>query len=464
VVAHLARTGKGDRWRALLDRRLVLAGAVFLVTFFVASPFTILNAATAQRDFSSQFLHVVTEGHFGHELRGSGHVYYVRDVLPAALGWPAVVLGLAGLLLAAWRRRGPWLVVLLSFAVYYVGLGALRSLHAHYMLPALLPLALGVAALVGELGRPSRRSLSWALTGGLLLIVVAPLAVRSARQHVRYSRESTIREAKSFIMEELWRPDVCFAVELGGPELPRNPESELARRPVFRRLDATSRARLLDRPWVYRYVINVYMTDATGTDLFYDLRHYVLYDYVVVTGSAVHRYRNLAEEFPRQNAFYDDLESYAELLRHFPASPDRRGPDVWIWRVTPETKRILADRGELKPGFHTEYLQRIRAGDLHSFLSFNGVLATRREDWPRVALYLGTLLEVRPEVRRDLVLTVAHARFMAGDFLGAAELCAEALQHRPGHPDARALRAAIRQGLLEGAGERVPDDSGSSAP
>jgi hypothetical protein len=56
---------------------------------FAATPFTFLNFAVTRRDIPLQFGHVVTAGHFGHELRGPGLVYYLVDALPDALGTSA---------------------------------------------------------------------------------------------------------------------------------------------------------------------------------------------------------------------------------------------------------------------------------------------------------------------------------------------------------------------------------------
>jgi hypothetical protein len=198
----------------------------------------------------------------------------------------------------------------------------------------------------------------------------------------------------------------------------------------------------------------MYMTDANGSDLYYDLRHYLNYDYVVVTGKAYHRYAQLPESFPRQNEFYRDLDRYCELVRFFPASSDRLGPDVWIYGVDSDTKRILDDRGMLTRGFHGPHLGKIRREDLYSFLGFTGYLATRREDWRSADLYLGTLLDLRPEAREELLLTVAEVKYKAGDLAGAAELCAELLRLRPDDPRARILAAAI---LAGGADDAVHD-------
>jgi hypothetical protein len=451
VAAHLMRRWRATGWhgwQGLSDRRLLLAGATCAATFFLTSPFTILNRATAKRDVSSQFAHVVTAGHFGYDLKLPGPIFYLFQVLPDALGWPALILGLTGLGLAAWRRRKSWILVLLSFICFYAGISALRSLHPHYILPALLPIALGLAGLAGEYQRtvvPERMRWSPAIALGFLAIVLIPLAAQTLNESQRYSRPSTLQESKRFIMQELNRPGVTFAMENGGPDLPRSAETDFARRPVFRRLDEQDRKQLLNRPSTHRYEINMYTSDANGSDVYYDLRHYLNYDYIVVTGSAYHRYVGLAGQFPRQNAFYQDLERYCELVREFPESPARLGPDIWIYGIGLNTRKILEDRGPLEPGFHNAYMSTIRPSDLHSFLGFTGDLAMRHEDWPAADLYMGTLLDLRPEMRQELLLTVAYAKYKAGNLVEAAKLCGEYLKIHPGEQKAMALAAAIME-------------------
>ncbi len=438
VAAHLARSS-APSWRTLIAPRLPLAAGVAAAAFFAASPYTVLDAATAQRDFASQVTRLAGEGHFGHELVANGWIFYPADALPAALGWPVAVLGLAGLAWAAWRRGGAWWPLLAAFAAFYAGLGALRSPFDHYLLPVLLPVVLGAAALAQEAARRARAA---AVVGAALLAV--PSAWASARQHVRYAHTTTNNEARAFILEELAGPGVTFASEIGGPELPRSPEADLAGRGVWARLRPEQRARLLERPFVHRYIINLYMTAAEGADLYYDLRHCLDYDYVVVSGKARGRYEALAGRFPRQNEFYADLARYCELVRHVAASPARLGPDVWIYRVGPSARRILADRGELAPGFERPFLDRARRSDLQAFLGFTGGVAMQREDWRAADLYLGTLLDLVPENRAALLLPLAKVKFNAGDLPGAARLCAEHLQRAPGDAEALALAAAIR--------------------
>jgi len=446
VAAHVARTWTEKRWRSFVDRRIVLAGLACVLVFLAASPFALLNAA-ARRDVSAQFEHVVTEGHFGHELRGSGYRFYAVEALPAALGWPGFLLGVAGLVAATLRRRGPWLVVSTSFACWYLGLGALRSPHAHYVLPALLPLALGLTGLVDELdGRLHGRSRRRAVGLALALVVVAPLAFRSARLHRIYSEPSTLALAKDLILHELDGPNVHFACEVGGPALPVDPALEFTGREVFARLDEPDRDRLRSRPFVHQCAIPMYATGEHGADLYYDLRHFLGYDYVVVSATARDRYLGLAESFPRQEAFYRDLERYCELVRHFPASAERRGPDVWIYRVGPGARRILEERGPVSRGFAAD-LEDVRPSDLLMFLAYTAGVARQRGDWPSVALYLATILDVTPQEYRhpEQILLLADAKYRAGDLIGAGRLCDELLVALPNHPRVLALRAAIER-------------------
>ncbi len=438
VAAHLARP-PGIAWRSLLAPRLLLAAVAAAGVFVLASPYTVLDAATARRDFASQITRLAGEGHFGHELRTDGWAFYLAEALPGALGWPVTVLGLAGLAWAAWRRRGAWWPLLAAFAAFYVGLGGLRAPFEHYLLPVLLPVALGAAALAQEAARRARP----AVLAGVALLAV-PVAWSCARQHIRYANTSTNNEARAFILEELAGPAVTFASEIGGPELPRSPEADFAGRGVWRRLTLAQRAELAERPFVHRYILNLYMTAAEGADLYYDLRHYLDYDYVVVSGKARGRYEALADRFPRQNAFYDDLARYCELVRHVPASPTRLGPDVWIHRIVPSARRILDDRGELAPGFEQPFLDRARPADLQAFLGFTGGVAMQRGDWRAADLYLGTLLRLVPQNRDALLLPLAKVKFNAGDLAGAAQLCAEHLRRRPEDAEALALAAAIR--------------------
>jgi hypothetical protein len=274
---------------------------------------------------------------------------------------------------------------------------------------------------------------------------VTPAAVLAARPHQRYSRPSTFQDAKALIMQELNGPDVHFASELGGPTLPRDPHLELEGRPVVQRLDPADRERVLSRPFVNQVQIPMYMIDANRADFYYDLRHYLDHDYIIVAGTAHDRYVALIASYPRQNEFYGDLDRYCELVRRFPASADRRGADVWIYRVHPRTRRILDDRGCLEPGFHHAWSGKVFLKDFSVFLSFVAVAAAQRGNWEGADLYLSTLVDVTPRDRLqdELLFALADLKYKAGHLREAEALCAELLHRHPDQPNLLALRAAI---------------------
>ena len=109
-AAHLLRRRREGRAAGpgLGDRRLWWAAVACIAAFAVTSPYLVLDLAVLQRDVADQFTHL-GDGHLGHEACGGISFYYLRDLLAPALGWPGLLVGMAGLGWAAWRRRGAWL-------------------------------------------------------------------------------------------------------------------------------------------------------------------------------------------------------------------------------------------------------------------------------------------------------------------------------------------------------------------
>ena len=146
---HLERRraeGKSNRYGGLDDRRLGWAALIAFLTFCLTSPYTLADLTVLRRDFAYQALHM-SSGHFGHEQQGLGYGHYLFSVLPDAIGWPALLAGLGGLALAL-RSGAEQRVVLWGMLPYLVVLGGLSTHFDRYVLPVILPLALGCALLV----------------------------------------------------------------------------------------------------------------------------------------------------------------------------------------------------------------------------------------------------------------------------------------------------------------------------
>lgn len=124
------------RWRALIR-----AGVLAACAFAISTPFVLVHAGTAW-DATSRVNRLARAGWLGFEHDPPTPIAYL-DRLWGALG-PLLALGLAGLLVALWRRRRADLV-LASFAiVYWLTLMPQRAHFDRYVLP-LVPL-LGVLA------------------------------------------------------------------------------------------------------------------------------------------------------------------------------------------------------------------------------------------------------------------------------------------------------------------------------
>ena len=167
LPSYLARRllSPGPRLRGML-----LAGAVAIGVFVLASPYAVLHVG----DFIAG---IRAQVGYHYQDRGLGSVPYERMVLyylavgPKALGWPAVLLCLAGLVPAfrAWRV---WLPLLLFPVTAIAVLATSDVRHDRFVLPA-LSVGFVLAGLGAEYLSRGRR-VTFLVLGALA--AVAPLA------------------------------------------------------------------------------------------------------------------------------------------------------------------------------------------------------------------------------------------------------------------------------------------------
>jgi 4-amino-4-deoxy-L-arabinose transferase-like glycosyltransferase len=139
--------------RAAARVRLARAGAAVAaaaVAFLVAVPYAAVTPEAFRRDVGFELIVHPREGHFDYfEGTGDGWTHHLTANLPYALGLPLLLLGVAGVLVLAARRRADD-VVLLAFALpYFFGLGLSNVRFLRYTLP-LVPVAAVAAAAVLE--------------------------------------------------------------------------------------------------------------------------------------------------------------------------------------------------------------------------------------------------------------------------------------------------------------------------
>jgi hypothetical protein len=158
------------RWPRLLAR-LALIGAVGVVTLALTSPFLVLDPAKTQHGLGYIFAHLgrATAPAIGWVELSRALWYGIDPVL--------VLLAVVGVAYAAWRRQPADVITLTFLVVYFLLIGAGRSVFLRYADPMIPPLLLlGGRALATLVELTARGRVRWlALGAAFVLIAVAPL-------------------------------------------------------------------------------------------------------------------------------------------------------------------------------------------------------------------------------------------------------------------------------------------------
>jgi 4-amino-4-deoxy-L-arabinose transferase-like glycosyltransferase len=198
ALAHLLRLRRErGRWR--LDwadlAPLALASGIVVLTFFVFSPFSLLDWRNALHDYIAQGQISSAAGDTSVPLN---FVPYVTSTLPWSIGWPAYLAALAGVIgIARARDMRRWeLVLFSSFPVlFFLVIGSARQPWARWLVTLQPFLALGAAAVAWWCARQAptwwRRFLPRAQAsdtlvravafGALAVFLLAPSTIASLR-------------------------------------------------------------------------------------------------------------------------------------------------------------------------------------------------------------------------------------------------------------------------------------------
>jgi len=158
------------RWQRLLVR-LALIGVLGIITLALTSPFLVLDPGMTQHGIGYIFQHLgrATAPAIGWVRLSVALWFGIDPVL--------VLLGVIGVAYAAWRRQPADWIILTFLLVYFLLIGAGRSVFLRYadpMIPLLLLLAGRALAAFVQLTAPGRTR-RLALAVAFVLIAVAPL-------------------------------------------------------------------------------------------------------------------------------------------------------------------------------------------------------------------------------------------------------------------------------------------------
>ena len=369
--AHLL-SGRGGG-----DVRLYAAGGAALATFFVCSPYVLLDLEAFRAYFEQQAAHLGGMRTGATEL---GWWYHLRVTLAEGIGWPALVLGtVAGFWLAR-QHRFETAVILIGFLGLFLVVGSGQRVFMRYALP-LVPLLILLAA--GLLVRIRGNALAVAV----VLVALQPLW--SSLQQVRLlGRTDTRVEARHWLeanipagtpianfggwagdigvrsFEQLWWEASLFERRFGRERLlqavdyleglaPSPPYFSYGIQRSNQEAATGSFAEIerLDTPFV---VLHRHPLNASGLDSAFALE-------LAQRGRRVFEAKveglwSSAVAFDPFDAFYVPVSGAGEL--------QRPGPEIEIWRIpgAPVAERELHSVGELFSRAYTrgitETLQR----------------------------------------------------------------------------------------------------------
>jgi 4-amino-4-deoxy-L-arabinose transferase-like glycosyltransferase len=306
-------------WARLLVRRVY---APMLVAFVLGSPFVVLDPGHFLHDFLRQN-RIMARGWLGWENAGNGLWYNLQVNFTGALGAVLLVVCLAGIAWALWRRTVLDLLLAPYAVVYVLYVSTWNELADRYLLPLLPVLVLLGARLCLDvaLARPAWRRDTVPAVAVLLAVAVAGPLGSSVAFDAGLSGNDTRAVATAWMEQNL--PDgSTVATETSGPQLVRARdrkhyaavgEQPPAAFPVIRlRLPAPGlRNRTHDLDWLRE-------RDA---------------DYVVVSSLVYDRVLAAAPHYPSVVRFYEELDDQATLVKTFTPGPGERGPTIRIYAL-----------------------------------------------------------------------------------------------------------------------------------
>lgn len=388
-------------------RAIRMAGFAFLA-FALTSPFVLFNLPAAWQAVSFERWHMVT-GHF-RVVHEAGFRFYLSDLLPRALGWPAFGLAIMGIGLAI-HRGGTARLVAIFALTGLAWIGSWRVAFDRYVLllvPALSVLAgYGVGRLVDYLPhglgwtaattRP-RRSVEVLV---LLLLLAWQPFLTSWHEGTNRRRPST-RDA---------------AIQWARASIPPGSLAAVERYSIEAMTDSLA---LL--------VIPFDSVDPHRFDPAYSLPYYAPFEWIVLSSALYDRYLSRIHEFPAQSNFYDGVARHLNLVAEFRPERGLTGPTIRIFRRPPGT--VLPDFRAIDPGFYGSLADK---GPMTGFLtSLGGVLARGgRTDLALAAIEQAVALA--PDDVKALT-NLAILRGERGEYLAALNSYRRALALAPNEP------------------------------
>ena len=244
-----------------------------------------------------------------------------------------------------------------------------------------------------------------ALSGAAVLLVLVTTVPGLATSRIldQYAQPSTLEQAKSWLQAHRSENGAYLAMELYSPAMPRAKQVSLRQNsPAFEHLTSEQQARWLDIAPVKVVYLPFYSTRRGASDFYYDLRHYVDYDFVVTSSAVRARYENSPDLYEQQMSFYQALDAVVPEVKIFAPGAGRRGPEIRIYTITPAARsQIRASSTGLAAGDFRAAVSNIVGSHFQDFIKTVADHAAERRDFRQAARYYQPLYETLPPATRD---------------------------------------------------------------
>jgi hypothetical protein len=261
-------------------------------------------------------------GWLGFEHVGNGFWYNLHSNLGGGIGVVLVVLGIAGVAWALWRRTRLDLMVAPYVVLYYLYVSTWKELADRYMLPIAPLVILFAARFCLELAglRPSWRRLALPVVVAVLGVAfLLPLA--SAVSFDRTLSGTDTRAAAKDFIERTIRSGTVIATESYGPPL-----FNLLQQPYFSEAGIPQRT--------YKIVpLPIPLPGVPETQRSIAFLETQPVRYVAVSAKVYDRVFAAAGDYPHAVDFYVQLGRTSKLVKVFRPGPGVRGPVIKLYKL-----------------------------------------------------------------------------------------------------------------------------------
>lgn len=215
--------------RMMLDKRLLIFGAVLVVFFFVGTPFALLDLPTLSANL---FTPVTNAGAAGHtKYVDIGWLYHLRVNLPIGMGWTLFLGSLAGSVLMLIKQPRQAMILLAFPVFYFLIIGSAQAVFSRYMVPLVpmlvVPAAYFILSVVDWLDqRVKSRLIAPFALAVLIIAMLAPSVISLVRWNELASRTDNRQVATEWMNQNVQPNATIYQAGDRSSNLKLNPSVE----------------------------------------------------------------------------------------------------------------------------------------------------------------------------------------------------------------------------------------------